>query len=221
MADSDDTLIPIRGITLAIDEAAVRVTSNAPLDALSSAIVGGDLRAARHIVNMHVPKGYDCARPEDDLATFAARLGIVEPFVGMMTAARTHNARVAAETHDGITAVAIVTAGLSNLVAAGVSSLAPVSVGTINTILLLDATLTPAAMVNAVITATEAKTLTLVEHNARTPEGHLSSGTSTDAIVVACTGRGAPLRYAGPATVVGWLIARTVQRALSEIIGRG
>jgi adenosylcobinamide amidohydrolase len=34
---------------------------------------------------------------------------------------------------------------------------------------------------------------------------------------VACTGRGEPQSYAGPATVVGWLTARTVRRAMEQI----
>jgi adenosylcobinamide amidohydrolase len=34
--------------------------------------------------------------------------------------------------------------------------------------------------------------------------------------VAAHTRRGAKLPYAGPATVVGWLIARTVRQALNE-----
>ena len=49
------------------------------------------------------------------------------------------------------------------------------------------------------------------------PEGAPASGTSTDAVVVACTGRGEAQSYAGPATVMGWLIARTVRRAIEQI----
>ncbi len=59
-------------------------------------------------------------------------------------------------------------------------------------------------MVNAVITATEAKTGVLMALNARTKEGDPATGTSTDAIVIACTGRGTPVPYAGPWNV-DWL----------------
>ena len=72
-------------------------------------------------------------------------------------------------------------------------------------------------MVNAVITATEAKTMTLTEWDVRTPQGDPASGTSTDAVVVACTGRGTGLSYAGPATTVGWLVARTVRAAITRL----
>ena len=216
-------MIPIQGITLTVDADVVHVASEQPLTVLSSAVLGGDLRAARHIINMHVDKAYACAQPEDDMRTFAMRLGIVGPFVGLMTAAWTENGGVAAEAREEITVAAVVTAGLGNLTAAGLSeppgaALNDASPGTINTILLIDAALTPAAMANAIITATEAKTLLLVERDLRTAEGHLASGTSTDSVVVACTGRGEPIRYSGPATSVGWLIAHTVRAALNESI---
>jgi iron complex transport system ATP-binding protein len=72
-------------------------------------------------------------------------------------------------------------------------------------------------MVNAVITATEAKTMTLAEWDVRTPQGDPASGTSTDSVVVACTQIGAELDYAGPATPVGWLVARSVRAAITRL----
>ena len=215
----------IPGITISIDETAVHITSQEPLAVLSSAVVGGELRAARHVVNMHVREDYDDPHPDDDLAACAARLGIAEPFVGIMTAARTQDARVAVETHAEVTVVAVVTVGLSNPTAAGVSppaewrpSTTRGRLQTINTILLIDAALTPAAMVNAVITTTEAKTLALVEAGIRAPHGGFASGTSTDSIVIATTGRGARFEYAGPISPVGALIGRGVRRATQEAL---
>ena len=84
-------------------------------------------------------------------------------------------------------------------------------------VLLVDGSLTPAAMVNTVITATEAKTMTLGAWGVKTPDGDTASGTSTDTVVVACTGRGKELCYAGPATPVGWLAARAVRAAMDRI----
>jgi adenosylcobinamide amidohydrolase len=46
----------------------------------------------------------------------------------------------------------------------------------------------------------------------------VTTGTSTDAIVVVCTGRGALLSYAGPATPAGWLIGRCVRQAMEEAL---
>ncbi|MCX6372569.1 MAG: adenosylcobinamide amidohydrolase [Actinobacteria bacterium] len=215
MTDAPDTTIP--GIAVVIDEKAVRVTSALPLAVLSSAVVGGGLCSARDIVNMHVDKDYDGGSPEDDLAAFAASCGVGSPFVGLMTAASTEHACVVAESRDGATVAAVVSLGLSNTSNAGVTPPLTGSPGTINAILLIDAALTPSAMVNAVITATEAKTMTLSEWDVRTPQGDPASGTSTDAVVVACTGQGTGLSYAGPATTVGWLVARTVRAAITRL----
>ena len=107
--------------------------------------------------------------------------------------------------------------GLSNTSNAGITPPLAPAPGTINAILLVDAALTPGAMVNAVITATEAKTMTLATWDVRTPQGDPASGTSTDSLVVACTRRGAGLSYAGPATTVGWLVARTVRAAITRL----
>jgi adenosylcobinamide hydrolase len=215
MTEAPDTKIP--GIAVVIDEQAVRVTSERPLAVLSSAVVGGGLSSARHIVNMHVDKDYDGESPEDDLTAFAASCGVGGAFVGLMTAAYTEHACVVAESRDGVTVAAVVSVGLSNTSNAGVTPPLAASAGTINAILLVDAALTPSAMVNAVITATEAKTMTLAQWDVRTPQGDPASGTTTDSVVVACTVRGTGLSYAGPATTVGWLVARTVRAAITRL----
>jgi adenosylcobinamide hydrolase len=215
VAITHDSIFP--GVKIAIDERAVRVTSDAPLAVLSSAVVNGGMFSTRHIVNMHVVKGYNCSDPENDLRLFASECGITDPFVGLMTAAWTQNAGVAAESHDDMQVVAIVTIGLSNAMNAGVSAPMAWSAGTINTIVLIDSAMTPAAMANAIITATEAKTMTLVEWDEHTRDGERASGTSTDSVAIACTNRGEPLRYAGSATIVGWLIARAIRRAFTLV----
>ena len=223
---NDVTERPLPGITVTIGPRAVRVSSEAPLAILSSAVVGGGQDELREILNCHVDDKYDGERPEEDLAAVAAELGIRERFVGLMTAAYTEYARCAVESLDEVTVAAVVSIGLSNTSSAGVTppigagpadGAAAPGPGTINVILLVDAALTSAAMVNAVITATEAKTMTLAEWDVETPEGDPASGTSTDTVVVACTGRGEELRYAGPATPVGWLAARAVRAAMTRI----
>jgi adenosylcobinamide amidohydrolase len=73
-------------------------------------------------------------------------------------------------------------------------------------------------MVNAVMTATEVKAQVLLERDVRTPDGYAATGTSTDAVVVACTERGEVLPYAGPMTTVGWLIGRGVRSALAAAL---
>ena len=227
----EELLHPLPGITVSIGPRAVRVSSKEPLTVLSSAVVGGGFGAAREILNVHVDDKYDGERPDEDLAAVAEELGAERPFVGLMTAAWTEFARCAVEQFGALTVAAVVSVGLSNTSSAGVTppiglpeegpevqatGAAPAP-GTINVVLLVDGALTPAAMVNAVITATEAKTMTLAAWDVKTPEGDDASGTSTDTVVVACTGRGEDLSYAGPATPVGWLAARAVRAAMRRI----
>jgi iron complex transport system ATP-binding protein len=215
VSDRAETTIPDTHV--AIDELGVSVRSGRLLTVVSSAVVGGGFSRVRDIVNLHVDDMPPGASPEDELAAYAARLGIDEPFVGVMTAAKTQYARVAAASREGLTVAAVVSVGLSNTTSAGISDPVVAEPGTINIIMLVDGQLTPAALVNAVITVTEAKTMVLGEWQVRTAQGQPASGTSTDAVVVAATGRGPALRYAGPATTVGWLAARTTRQAIEQI----
>lgn len=215
MSDRAETTIPDTHV--AIDELGVSLRSGRLLTVVSSAVVGGGFCRVRDIVNMHVDDMPPGTSPEDELAAYAARLGVGEPFVGVMTAAKTQYARVAAASRQGMTVAAVVSVGLSNTTSAGVSDPVVADPGTINIILLVDGQLTPAALVNAVITVTEAKTMVLGEWQVRTAQGQPASGTSTDSVVVAATGRGPALSYAGPATTVGWLAARTTRQAIEQI----
>ncbi len=212
------------GITVSSGRRAVRVSSERPLTTLSSAVVGGGWASVREIVNVHVDDGYDGERPEEDLVAVAAGLGVRGPFVGLMTAAYTESARCDVRSRGDLAVAAVVSIGLSNTSSAGLTP--PVDAptpapGTINIVLVVDGALTRAAMVNAVITVTEAKTATLAEWDVRTADGAPASGTSTDAVVVACTGRGRPLAYAGPATPVGWLAAGAVRGAMTRVRAAG
>src|SRR3989442_613684 len=76
------------------------------------------------------------------------------------------------------------------------------------------------AVVNAVITATELKTLALTSAGVRCADGRLASGTSTDAVVVAATGRGPRCRFGGPVSDLGAVVARAVREALGEGVDR-
>lgn len=214
--------LPIEGLQCEYNARAVHVWSETPLNVLSSAVVGGELTHVRHIINLHVPKDYANRSPHDDLNTFARELGIVEPFIGLMTAAKTERAQIAIERDELTTVVAIVTVGISHPIAAGITPTAPSLAHTINIILVADARVSMAAHVNAIITATEAKTLALIEHAVRAPEGVLASGTGTDSIVIATTERGIAHEYAGPISPLGALMARAVRRAvLNALVDRG
>jgi iron complex transport system ATP-binding protein len=213
-------LIP--GVHYAIADGLLRISSDADLAILSSAVVGGGPVTCRDIVNLHVGKGYASDRPEDDLRAAALGAGIGEPFVGLMTAAYVERAGVARREAGDLRFACVATAGVTNATQAGREAPGRLLYvpGTINIVVLVDGNLAPAAAVNLIITATEAKTLTLLGRQVRTPDGLVASGTSTDSVVVAHTGRGEALRYAGPATLVGHLAAECVREAVGASLDR-
>src|SRR5213080_3695752 len=133
----------IDGVEVTVDREAVVVTAAEPLAVVSS---------ARAVVNLHVPKSLRLEETEARLAAFAERRRVPGPWVGLLTSAWTEKACVAQAAADGIRALAVVTVGLSNRVAAGLDRAAAWSPSTINTIVVVDAVAEPAALVNTVIT---------------------------------------------------------------------
>ena len=207
----------IAGVSVEVDRETVVVTSLTPLRVLSSAVHHGGFAEARAVVNLHVGKDDPCRDPAGMIGAFARRAHVPAPWVGLLTGAHTERAVQAEEAAGGFHALAVVTVGLSNPVAAGHSPVAVWAASTINTIVIVDADPEPAALVNAVITATEVKGLAMREAGLLA-DGVAASGTSTDAVVIAATGRGAAARFGGPASEMGWVVARAVRVALDRAI---
>jgi len=209
----------IDGVEVDVGPEAVVVIAAETLTVLSSAVTGGGLGPARAIMNLHVEKDGPWEDAEARLGALAARRRLPAPWVGLLTGARTERARVAHERARALAALVVVTVGLSNAVAAGRSAAAVAPPGTINTIAIVDAALGPAALVNLVVTLTEVKALVLAEAGVTCAAGP-ASGTSTDAVVIAATGRGRALSFGGPISEAGWLVARAARAALSEGVRR-
>jgi adenosylcobinamide hydrolase len=208
--------IPIDSITISETPEVIHISSTSPLNVLSSAIVGSGFQRVSHFLNAHVDKNYAAPNPKADLRALALRCGVEGKFVGLLTAVYLRKARLAFFEADGLSVGALITAGVGNAASAGITKPYSYQAGTINIILLLDANLTRGAMLNAFITATEAKTAIIQSRNIRTPDGDLATGTSTDTITIATTGKGKPQSYAGSVTTLGWLIARAARQALTE-----
>jgi iron complex transport system ATP-binding protein len=206
------------GVRMTMTDEVCILTSYRALLSLSSAVVGGGLQPTRLILNRHVPRNYMCDQPVLDFYKFAERLQITEPFVGLMTGVPMHGTRIVTLRSVDITITAMITAGVGNALTAGVSEPVPFIPGTINIVVLVDAHLAAAALVNAIITATEAKAATLSACSIISSVGELATGTSTDAVVIACTGRGPAMPYAGPGTEIGYLIARSVRECLLQAL---
>src|SRR5262249_33079515 len=127
----------IEGVAIEIDEEAVVLTAAAPLTVLSSAVEGGGLGHARAIVNLHVQKHCPWSDAALRLDAFAARRALPSPRVGLLTAAWTAQARVAAERGGDLEAAVVVTVGLGNLISAGCTPPVPAPIRPTTTILLL------------------------------------------------------------------------------------
>ncbi|SDD92196.1 adenosylcobinamide amidohydrolase [Streptomyces prasinopilosus] len=183
---------------------------------ISSAVLGGGIGERHWILNAQVPHGYRRTDPDRHLAELAAGAGARGPGVGLMTAA---DVSAYAHAHDD-GAEAVVTSGVDvrgwaavpgsgDAVAGGGAHLP----GTINIVVALPVPLTDSALVNAVATATEAKTQALLE------AGHDCSGTPTDAVCVAARAPSpgeAPHAFAGPRSLWGARLARAVHRAVHD-----
>jgi adenosylcobinamide hydrolase len=221
-----------------VDKNQLVISSEIPLEVLSSAVLNGGFTTANKIVSIHVPEenkenvhknSEDLDKelhenPEDILRKAVMRLGFdSDEVVGIMTNADVRNVQVSAQMHNEISLNAFVTAGVKVSATAGeptISKHGPINRGgTINIILLVDGNLTKSCMVDAVKTATEAKTVALRELDTRSYfSGDPASGTVTDSVIVACTKRGKTVEYAGTATILGELIGKSVKESLKKTL---
>lgn len=223
----------IKSIEAEIQRGRLVVWSKTPLKILSSAVLNGGLQDANGIMSIQVPEdcGMDIAdevhsNPEDFLRKEASKLNLSQDkVVGLMTAADLQNAEVTSRRYEDITLSVLVTAGISFSATAGdeiaskYGSFRFKEFGTINIIVLIDGNLTESCMVNAANTITEAKTVAIRELDIRSRfSGDLASGTVTDSVVVACTKRGSPIKYAGTATIMGELIGKSVKELVKKVI---
>ncbi|WP_370666545.1 adenosylcobinamide amidohydrolase [Streptomyces sp. IBSBF 2507] len=195
---------------------------------VSSAVLGGGIGERAWVLNAQVAHGYRRTDPARHLAGLARAAGARGPGVGLMTAAdvSTHG-----RARDG-GAEAVATAGVSvrgwasapqecaraaapQECATGAAppecTTGAAPPGTVNIVVALPVALSDAALVNAVMTATEAKVQALLD------AGLDCSGTPTDAVCVAArTPRdGADVHaFAGPRSQWGARLARAVHRAV-------
>jgi len=212
--------VSLDGVATRVGPEAVVVTAEHELIVLSSAVVGGGFARARAVLNVHVPKNFACADAVGTVAVAARRLGVPAPWVGLLTGAWTERAEIASATADDVRALVVVTVGLSHPSAAGLTPRAAALPATINTIAVVDADPEPAALVNLVATLTEVKTDVLRAAGVRCDDGRPATGTSSDAVVVAATGRGTQCAYGGPLTDVGWAAASAARQALGRGVRR-
>ncbi len=192
------------------------------LKVASNAVIGGGFVQARHFLNMFVDKSYNSDTPAADLREWLKPLDVpVERAVAMMTAVHLPTRAIGVKTVGDIPMFAIVTAGVGNAVDITTGDVEDIryQAGTINTMIFIDACLTDGAMLNAIMSATEAKTKLLADLEIKdSASGSIATGTSTDCIAIACTGRGPVLPYAGSATTIGRGIGQLVYETTDQAL---
>ncbi|WP_372452989.1 adenosylcobinamide amidohydrolase [Actinomadura parmotrematis] len=186
------------------------------LRTISSALLGGGIGAAGWVLNAQVPGGYARTDPLAHLGEIAAPLGLRGPGVGMLTAAAVERTFRGADGGVHVSATvglrvptwAAAPEGAADPELAPMLLDAPYRPGTINITVAVPVALADAALVNAVVTATEAKAQALLE------AGYAATGTASDAICVAAPDAGPAEAFAGPRSVWGARIARAVHAAV-------
>ena len=199
---------------------------------VSSAVYGGGVQHAQHILNHQVKvpleplNGDDIQKWEDPsryLGKLSQRLGLVGPIVGLMTAVDLTQLVLCRQEFQGLWVEGFFTVGVTNAVKAGdpvcdySDSLLHSIPGTINIILVTNARIRTSAMVGAIGVATESKTAMLHDMNVRNLSGQkLATGTGTDAMAIV-SGLGRPLlRYSGTHTKFGELVGQVVSHGVAE-----
>ena len=178
-----------------------------PALVLSSAPVGGGLGVRHWIINGRVPLDYARRDLDAHIAELAADVGCIGDGVGMLTAAS-----LDAGVRDDGGVICTATVGISKPTWAAdaegaVSAWAP---GTINVVVQVPVRLSDAALVNAVMTATEAKTQALLDR------GVPGTGTASDAVCIVCPTDGVAEPFAGPRSAWGSRLARAVHAAVLD-----
>ena len=200
----------------------IHIRFDQPLRTISNGVVGDGIQWFKHFCNFHVAKNYNCSEPVKDVQTWMTQYSIPhEQSVGMMTAVRLEDAVVIEQEMDGIKMLAVVTAGTGNAVDITNPSSSGVmkTIGTINTMLFIDSHFTDGALVNGLMSATEAKVKALQDFNIVDPHSNTTAtGTSTDALVIGLTQQGRKTPYAGSGTAVGKGIGQIVYRATQEAL---
>ncbi len=223
----------IKAVEAEIQENKLVLRSKTPLKILSSAVLNGGPCDSKCIVNFQVPE--DAGSDLEDqvhkeagefLKEEITKMGFPQDqVVAIMTAAKMKNVEVVTLKFEDMTLTAFVTAGAYFAATAGDEIASKQTAfpfkkwGTINIIILVDGNLTESCMVNAVVTATEAKASALRELDVRSRfSGEVATGTVTDSVVIACTKRGRTIKYAGTSTALGELIGKSVKVALKKAI---
>lgn len=163
---------------------------------------GGGLAEVTTIFNHAVPKTFDHAEVSRYMGGIVAEQGFSNEYFGLLTAVPMQNLCILQ--YDFITV----------FVTAGVTCRNPAPPHTINVVVSSREGMADAALLETIITVTEAKA------EALRSVGHAFTGTATDAVVVACEGDAPLHEFAGMLTEVGRRVYAAVLFGVCEALKR-
>lgn len=191
---------------------------------VSNAVYGGGWKNGNHLINWQVPLHYHGKDPHVEIEQKIQEWNYpIKQSIGFQTAALLQFASIHLEAGDQFKMICCVTAGIGNKVRAGKKrkTYPAYQAGTINTFVFVDGKMTPSAMINAIITATEAKSAALQDLKIFDEHGGYATGTTTDATAISVTQSSlyeAIHLYAGSATAIGNSIGCLVYDAVKEAL---
>ena len=195
---------------------------------LSSAVYNGGACVASNIIIMKVADNFEGTKkfdqsPENTLVEYCSQLRLDGATVGMMTSASMDSFRRVSRSSQGVEITAMVTAGISNACCAGdradwrAFQTDANPTGTINTVILTNAMMSQAALVESVMLVAEAKTVAMRRLGVKSlVSGVVATGTGTDAIAVVNGFGPETIRYCGKHVLFGEMLASAVIEAITE-----
>lgn len=205
-----------------LTEAGLMLRVDKPLRCVSSAVLNAGIGWYSLFLNRQVPSNY---ATEDSTGENEAFLESIQESptdtVVMMTAVDVSDAIIRYCEFEGGSLIVAVTAGIGNATDVSQTHLMQRSpkIGTVNTWVIINGHLAEEAFLQAMMTATEAKAKAFQAENVIDPfTGTIATGTPTDSILVAATQAAAHFNYAGPVTLLGSRIGKTVFEATTEAI---
>jgi adenosylcobinamide amidohydrolase len=137
----------------------------------------------------------------------------------MVTAAKIQNYSLVSKKSSDFSVSVAATAGCSHGESSGEEMDVQEITGTINIIVFIDGNPTESCMVAALITATEAKSAALRDFDVRSLyTGDSATGSITDSVTIATTGKGKQIVLGGPASKLGKLVGYCARRAVTEAL---
>jgi adenosylcobinamide hydrolase len=213
------------GVKLLVEGNVLAVFCDNPLKTVSSAYFNGGTKQVKVVLNVGVPEGYSDRSlhldPLELITQSAAKAGFTKDYLAMVTAAKIQNFSLKTKKTADFSVSVAATAGCSHGESSGEEMQVEELMGTINIIVFIDAAPSQSCMVAALITATEAKSAVLRDFDVRSRyTGDSATGSITDAVTVATTGKGKAFQLAGPASKLGKAVGACTRQAVTEALLR-